>query len=247
MKSKLIKFLHGILELPVHFLKFISGRLYERAIRVFKIGPYKGYVVREIFSVLNSSDYKTSREKIGELERIVKEASERGEFENWTQGNVAIQKNLSLAKWKSMWTNKYWNLQLFFIPANHEHPPHFHHNLSSFFIVQKGSLRMREYEKISIKDDVITLKEMRNEVLVPYMSSVSTELYRNAHWFSTEDKSVIGLNFNMRGYEEKIVDKSMRTRGGGRRYIDMANHVREGDIISAKVISNVNLKVNGEL
>lgn len=78
--------------------------------------------------------------------------------------------------------------------------PHAHDNMVSAHLTLSGRFHLRQYDKLSVDDEAVFLRQTRDEIIGPGGLSSIGETADNAHWFLAEEDAhtfdvvVTGLN-----------------------------------------------------
>lgn len=166
---------------------------------------------------------------IGRVRSLLARAANEGAFDAWRTPASAGPDKIGLMSGGSLWRK--WKVQLFRVPAGASHPPHCHENLASCLVVVDGRLRVREYQRLREHDarDSVMLAPAFDGELGPGEAIVTTEDYRNAHWFGAADAPAVAVNFKAAGH---FRPELLRLRN--RRYVDPS--ARRGGTFRAAII-----------
>jgi len=95
-----------------------------------------------------------------------------------------------------------WKLQLFRIADGTSHPPHCHDNLASCLVVLQGRVHAREFDRVRAGENsaATTLVPVFDAELQPGEGLITTEDYRNCHWFGSVGGPALAVNFKASGY-----------------------------------------------
>lgn len=125
------------------------------------------------------------------------------------------------------------SLQLLWLDPHEVHPPHGHHNLISSQMVLDGRLDAREYDRVARVDADTLLLRLLFDGETRYGDVVqATEAARNVHWFATDDKPCVLLNFYVHGYQSWTFDPA-GSRPRGRKLVDPTIEAQRDGLIVA--------------
>ena len=117
---------------------------------------------------------------------------------------------------------------LYRVDEGEAHPPHEHFNMISTQVVVRGTIHLREYQRVDREDgDHVRMRLVRDALLGPGDVFEASEWERNVHWFSAEGGPALIFNINARGYEPSTFPNAHEP-GFGRLYVDPTRYDYEG-------------------
>ena len=139
------------------------------------------------------------RETLARIQRLIRTAAMAGAFEPWTGAGPGAPPKSTMLHGGGMFRK--WKLQLFRIADATSHPPHCHENLASCLVVLNGRVLAREYDRdraAETHDSTVLIPAFEGE-LAPGEGLVTTETYRNCHWFGAIGGPALAVNFKASG------------------------------------------------
>ena len=131
----------------------------------------------------------------------------------WTEKCLAERTDQILYR-KTTATTSIW-FQLLHLREHEVHPPHCHRNLISNQVLLHGASWLREYDRVSRIDDDTVYTKLRSDGAMKVGGRIrTTELDRNAHWFCTDARQSVQLNFFIVGYQDWLFDAARTGRRG---------------------------------
>jgi hypothetical protein len=125
------------------------------------------------------------------------------------------------------------SLQLLWLDPREVHPPHGHHNLISSQMVLDGQVDAREYDRVARLDADTLLLRLLFDGVTGYGDVVqATEVARNVHWFATDERPCVMLNFSILGFQSWTFDPP-GSRLKGRRLVDPTRAAQRDGLIVA--------------
>jgi len=140
------------------------------------------------------------REVLARVQQMVWAAAAQGAFEPWTSAGPGAPPKSTMIKGGGRLRK--WKLQLFRIADGTSHPPHCHDNLASCLVVLQGRVHAREFDRVRAGENsaATTLVPVFDAELQPGEGLITTEDYRNCHWFGSVGGPALAVNFKASGY-----------------------------------------------
>jgi hypothetical protein len=159
-----------------------------------------------------------------------------GELRDWTARSLAEQKDQILFRRSDPPHRE--TLQLLYLHPREVHPPHAHHNLVSIQTVLHGRCHVREWDRVARLDDsTLLLKLQTDRWFGPGDMMLTTEAYRNAHWFAADESPCVILNFYLLGFQQWTFDQPRAGRRLGRQMLDPTGPAQGDGMIAAREIA----------
>ena len=130
-------------------------------------------------------------------------------------------------------------LQLFHLGAGRSEPPHHHNQMASLQCVVRGEIVCRQYQRVARHGgDVVTIRPVSQRTLGEGETFRMTDHENNVHWFGTEARPAVILDFFVegRGLYEKPFDPDP-ARPLGRQYLDPTAPPDGGGLIAGRELS----------
>ncbi|TVR00620.1 MAG: hypothetical protein EA398_11120 [Deltaproteobacteria bacterium] len=198
--------------------------LHARLLKFSAFGPYTGAYVDDIIAAVRrlNAQGRGTPEVLPELAERAWELAQAGEFDRWLDHPSGVEPGyvrVGLSTCRDFSPHRRWRLQVYHVAPGTAAPPHAHFDLGSFMLVLRGSLHVREYERVGGDGEShVVLRCVHDGMLGVGEHSCSTQQGRNVHWFCANDEPAVALNLNLRGWED-IRDEDLFGRSG-RRYVD---------------------------
>jgi hypothetical protein len=126
-------------------------------------------------------------------------------------------------------THSVW-FQLLYMGPSEAHPPHGHRDLISNQVLLHGRTYLREYDRVQRLDDRTVLLKQRSDHWMEVGDRIrTTEVDRNVHWFGSDGRPSVQLNFFITGYQKWTFDAAPERRG--RTYYDPTGEVTADGMI----------------
>ncbi|HKQ72895.1 MAG TPA: hypothetical protein VJ810_04145 [Blastocatellia bacterium] len=217
-----------------------SPYVVPRLLRRFELTPdlYRGPLLDKIDELVGRLDRReiTQEQFVNEVHRRYNDVDLQAEFNEWLGDSPENRVNRELYRQSDRLKGRKRTLTLFYIPPRRSHPPHAHHNAASVQCVLKGNAQVRQYERVARHDPrTIKLLPVSDVILRPYESILMTEYERNVHWFGSDDRPAVVLNYSINGGFNDTFD-AQNQRPIGRYYVDPTVGDSEGRLILAPEI-----------
>jgi hypothetical protein len=140
------------------------------------------------------------RETLPLIQQLIRTAGAVGAFDPWTTAGPDAPPKSTMLRGGGRFRK--WKLQLFRIADGSSHPPHCHENLASCLVVLQGRIHAREYDRdraTETRDSTVLIPAFEGE-LGPGEGLVTTEEYRNCHWFGAIGGPALAVNFKASGF-----------------------------------------------
>ncbi len=110
-------------------------------------------------------------------------------------------------------------------------PPHGHDNLVSSFIVLKGNVHARHFNRIRDVEDMVFVEPSLDEMFTPGQCSTVSDIKDNVHWFTALDEGTFMFDFGVGNLDphrvpaktETLASNEGRTHKDSRIFLDI-NH-----------------------
>ncbi len=200
------------------------------------VSAYDGPLLKGALAIIDrlAAHALTPDQYQDEIARLFDRIDPVAALRGWTEKCLAERADQILYR-KTTATTSVW-FQLLHLRAREVHPPHCHRNLISNQVLLHGNSWLREYDRVSRIDDETIYTKLRSDGATRVGDRVrTTEIDRNAHWFCTDDKQSVQLNFFIVGYQDWLFDAA-RTGHRGRIYLDVTGPVTRDGLIVTKEI-----------
>ncbi len=221
-----------------------SPYVVPRLLRRFGFDPdlYSGPLLDRIDELVSRLDRReiTPEQFVAEIHRRYRDVDLKSEFNEWlddTPGyRVARLLYQQYDQIEERSKDRKRTLTLFYVPPGSSHPPHAHHNAASVQCVLKGTVHVRQYERVARYDQrTLEIRPIADGILRPYESILMTERLRNVHWFGASEQPAIILNYSVNGGLRDTFDP-VDQRVAGRYYVDPTAGENAGGSILAPEI-----------
>lgn len=128
-------------------------------------------------------------------------------------------------------TNLVFGRQIFAMARGRSVIPHGHDNMATGFLVLKGNLRGRHWDRVEDQDDHYLIRPTIDRTFTPGEYSTVSDHKDNVHWFTAESEHAFIFNIHVNGSDPGN-DKSP-----GRVYIDPMGEKVSGGLIKAPKIT----------
>ena len=129
-------------------------------------------------------------------------------------------------------TNLVFGRQIFAMTSGRSVVPHGHDNMATGFLVLKGTLRGRHWDRVEDHDDHYIVRPTIDRAFTPGESSTVSDHKDNVHWFEATSDQAFIFNVHVIGYDPKIEGSS------GRLYLDPEGEKVSGGLIKAAKMSS---------
>jgi len=119
--------------------------------------------------------------------------------------------------------------QLFALKKGRSVVPHGHNNMATAFLILKGKLRGRHYERHADEPKHLIISPTMDKEFGPGGAATISELKDNIHWFEALSDSAFIFNIH-------VVGVTPGKRGAGRVYVDPNGEKIEGGKLRARII-----------
>lgn len=146
--------------------------------------------------------------------------------------------NAVLGVWSEAESNRQRALMLFFLPPGNAVPAHAHHSVASAQCVVRGSLWVRQYERIRRLDPhTLALRPVIDRRFAARETFLTTERLTNVHWFGAEGEPAVVVNYSLNGGFRDTFD-APDSRPVGRYFVDPTASDRIDDLIAAPELAS---------
>jgi len=122
--------------------------------------------------------------------------------------------------------------QIFAMTKGRSVVPHGHNNMATGFLVLKGNLRGRHYDRLEDYEDHYIIRPTIDRTFAPGEFSTVSDHKDNVHWFTAESETAFIFNVHVIGYNPD------NPKSGGRVYIDPEGEKTGGGLIVARKITS---------
>lgn len=119
--------------------------------------------------------------------------------------------------------------QLFALKKGRSVVPHGHNNMATAFLILKGRMRGRHYERHADEAKHLIISPTMDKEFGPGGAATISELKDNIHWFEALSDSAFIFNIH-------VVGVTPGKRGAGRVYVDPNGEKIEGGRLRARII-----------
>lgn len=141
--------------------------------------------------------------------------------------NIAMSQNEELELLRRHLDHCRYTVVMYKVDEGEVHPPHSHFNVVSTQIVARGSIRIREYERVKRDGEGKLLLKLVNDTNLREGDIFqASEWNRNVHWFRAENGPALIFNTNARGFEPSVFEPD--DGNFGRRYVDPTDFDDDG-------------------
>lgn len=155
------------------------------------------------------------------------------DFDRLTKGlkyvdNGARSIRFQFPKIEGLPTNYVFGKQIFAMKKGRSVVPHGHNNMATAFLVLKGDLRGRHYDRVEDGKEDILIRPTIDKIFKPGDHSSISDYKDNIHWFKAETEPAFIFNIH-------VMDVTpSSTRPTGRVYVDPQGEKIAGNLIRAK-------------
>lgn len=129
-------------------------------------------------------------------------------------------------------TNQVFGRQIFAMSQGRSVIPHGHDNMATGFLILKGTLRGRHYDRLEDHKDHYIVRPTIDRTFVPGEYSTVSDHKDNVHWFqATSKEPAFVFNIHVDGYNTENPNKP------GRVYVDPLGEKLAGGLIKAPKIT----------
>jgi hypothetical protein len=121
--------------------------------------------------------------------------------------------------------------QIFAMRKGRSVVPHGHDNMSTGFLILKGSFRGRHWDRVEDHDDHYIVRPTIDRKFAPGDCSTISDHKDNVHWFTAESDTAFIFNIHIIGYNHD------NPKNGGRVYVDPLGEKLSGGLFKAPKIS----------
>lgn len=121
--------------------------------------------------------------------------------------------------------------QIFAVGKGRSVVPHGHDNMSTGFLVLKGTFRGRHWDRIEDHEDHYIVKPTIDQAFEPGMCSSISDHKDNVHWFTAESDGGFIFNIHVVGYNAE------NPKSGGRVYVDPLGEKLAGGLVKAPKVT----------
>ena len=125
-----------------------------------------------------------------------------------------------------------WGRQIFALKEGRSVVPHGHNNMATAFLILKGSLHGRHYDRLEDEDEHVLIKPTIDRQFKLGECSTVSDYKDNVHWFKALDEPAFIFNIHVSGLDPES-DKTT-----GRVYIDPAGEKLKDGVIRARLIDS---------
>jgi hypothetical protein len=122
--------------------------------------------------------------------------------------------------------------QIFAMRKGRSVVPHGHDNMSTGFIILRGSFVGKHYDRVEDKADHYLIKPTIDRAFTPGECSTISDHKDNVHWFKAESDTAFIFNIHVMGYNQENPKTPRRV------YVDPDGEKVAGGLIVAKKISS---------
>ena len=128
-------------------------------------------------------------------------------------------------------TNAVFGRQIFAMKQGRSVVPHGHDNMATGFLVLKGNLRGRHYDRVEDHKDHYIIKPTIDRSFTPGEFSTVTDHHDNVHWFTAESETAFIFNIHVNDTNPE------NPKPPGRVYIDPMGEKLAGGLIKAPKVT----------
>jgi hypothetical protein len=128
-------------------------------------------------------------------------------------------------------TNLVFGRQIFAMSKGRSVIPHGHDNMATGFLILKGTLRGRHYDRIEDHKDHYIVRPTIDRTFTPGQCSTISDHKDNVHWFQAESDSAFIFNIHVNDTDPG------NTKRPGRVYVDPMGEKLAGGLVKAPKIS----------
>jgi hypothetical protein len=128
-------------------------------------------------------------------------------------------------------TSTVFGRQIFAMSKGRSVVPHGHDNMATGFLVLKGNLRGRHYDRVEDHKDHYIIRPSLDRTFIPGEYSTISDHKDNVHWFTAESDHAFIFNIHVNGTDPGNPKKP------GRVYVDPVGEKLAGGLIKAPKIS----------
>jgi len=121
--------------------------------------------------------------------------------------------------------------QIFALKQGRSVVPHGHNNMATAFLILKGDLRGRHYDRVKDEPGVMLIRPTIDRKFTPGECSTVSDYKDNVHWFEALSEPAFIFNLHLMD-----VKKPGSTLSTGRVYVDPNGEKLDGGIVRAKII-----------
>lgn len=127
--------------------------------------------------------------------------------------------------------NLVYGRQIFAMNKGRSIIPHGHDNMATGFLILKGSLRGRHYDRVEDHDDHYIIRPTIDRTFTPGEYSTISDHKDNVHWFTAETDHAFVFNIHVNGTDPD------NDRTPGRVYVDPLGEKLSGGLVKAARIT----------
>jgi len=120
--------------------------------------------------------------------------------------------------------------QIFGLKKGRSVVPHGHNNMATAFLILRGELRGRHYDRVGDEPQHLIIKPTLDRTFVPGQCSTVSDYKDNVHWFQAQTEGAFIFNLHVLGV------KPGSTLPTGRVYVDPAGEKLAGGLVRARRI-----------
>ncbi|HEV3163704.1 MAG TPA: hypothetical protein VGZ22_06660 [Isosphaeraceae bacterium] len=121
--------------------------------------------------------------------------------------------------------------QIFALKKGRSVVPHGHDNMATGFLILKGNLRGRHYDRVEDHSDHYIIRPTIDRAFAPGESSTVSDHKDNVHWFQAESDHAFIFNIHVMGYNED------NPKSPARVYVDPIGEALSGGLVKAPKIT----------
>jgi hypothetical protein len=121
--------------------------------------------------------------------------------------------------------------QIFAMKKGRSVVPHGHNNMATGFLILKGNLRGRHYDRLEDHDDHYIIRPTIDRTFTPAEFSTVSDHKDNVHWFTAESDTAFIFNIHV------METNPENPNGAGRVYVDPIGQPVAGGLIKAPKIT----------
>ena len=128
-------------------------------------------------------------------------------------------------------TNLIFGKQIFALRKGRSVAPHGHNNMATAFLILKGSLRGRHYDRVEDQKDHFLVRPTIDGTFEAGGYSTVSDVKDNVHWFTAESETAFIFNFHVLGLNPEGPKKT------GRIYLDVKGEKVKSGLIRARKLA----------
>jgi hypothetical protein len=144
-------------------------------------------------------------------------------------GKGAKSLRIDFPKAEGVPTSLVFGRQLFALKKGRSVVPHGHNNMATAFLILKGQMRGRHYQRHADEPKHLILSQTMDKEFGPGGAATISEVKDNVHWFEALSESAFIFNIH-------VVGVTPGRKGAGRVYVDPNGEKIEGAKLRARII-----------